>query len=635
MTSNLDGQILDNDWDHKSLTSSLEFRILDITWNNTSLTSVLKGLLFSFRSGTVLGLPWVCDSPIIGDDEEGHTLDFRQEFDATAKQPSETPMSSKRQRVQGPALDAAVETDFTSGDMKKKKRLLWKFTAVMPRPEELEGLVMRVPTLTLAADSKVSFETICRDLEHEFTRTDYGFVCECCECASPCSSCQFARGFHVCANRTQGRKWYRKGTLFNDVLDVQRVLFELHRKSLPLDLLESKAQEYVEAGHITSKQATEMLAIIVEQRGDTTIMNESQINDDGKGTNTAAHGEQTSKRLSTEELRTALAQREANLRRPTQITSTSSTDQWRIYAEICFSLQGDKDTAMFVQASAGAGKSYLLETICLWLLVRNTGFKACTPTGIAAANISVDGTDVVAATMHSLFGLDEELGTSLDFTQTRDPKVRALLDMRVLLIDEVSMMDIDAWGTIKNILAEIRLRRPGPMHVLMFGDLKQLPPATSKAPFIVDPVVKNTFAFRVLRENRRIVADEARTEELENYHNVLDDMGHGRATMRVKRFFIDAYVRAAFEKTQTATGVPLEGYTSIFTKRRHSNRWSKTTLKLKRPWLLSCDGCFSNCSCDFENFEGNVFDFADFENVFDFTHFENVFDFIAKRTKCS
>ncbi len=473
--------------------------------------------------------------------------------------------------------------DSNAGDAGEK--LLWKFAAVLPQPEELGNLVLRVPTLTLAADSKISFEKFCRDLEHEFTRTDYGLVCECCESAHPCSSCRFAVGFHACARAGEGRQWYRKGTLFNGALDVQRLLFDLQRKGLPLDkkkpnqiCLRDKIQEYVEGEHITSRQAEEMLAIMAEQQHDISVVNELQPNDESSGTAPAAQGERAGRRLSTEELRLALAQREENLRRPTQTTGTGSTDQWRIYSEICSLVQEDRDAAMFIQASAGGGKSYLLETVCLWCIVHKIPFKACAPTGIAAANVSIDGTDVTAATMHSLFGLDEEMGTTLDFTQTREPKVRALLDMRVLLIDEHSMMDVDCWNTIKNILAEIRSRRPGPVHVLMFGDLKQLPPATSKAPFIVDPAVHNTFAIRVLRENRRVVADEARREELENYHNVLDDMGHGRASLRVKRFLIDAYVRAALEKTQTATRVPLEGYTSIFTKRRHRDRWNRAVV---------------------------------------------------------
>ena len=55
---------------------------------------------------------------------------------------------------------------------------------------------------------------------------------------------------------------------------------------------------------------------------------------------------------------------------------------------------------------------------------------------------------------------------------------------------KVSMMDKDCWTTIKSLLSMVdHNRRPavqhsdtfGAMHVLLFGDFKQLPPATSKA----------------------------------------------------------------------------------------------------------------------------------------------------------
>ena len=78
-------------------------------------------------------------------------------------------------------------------------------------------------------------------------------------------------------------------------------------------------------------------------------------------------------------------------------------------------------------------------------------------------------------------------------------------------------MDSDAWNCIAGILSTVdHTRRPnanhdeddplGVLHVLLFGDFKQLPPATSKPPFIVVPWVVKCFDFRVLRQNRRIVA---------------------------------------------------------------------------------------------------------------------------------
>ena len=44
-----------------------------------------------------------------------------------------------------------------------------------------------------------------------------------------------------------------------------------------------------------------------------------------------------------------------------------------------------------VQASAGTGKSFLLETVYLWCIVHGKKAQACAPTGIAAANVEIAG----------------------------------------------------------------------------------------------------------------------------------------------------------------------------------------------------------------------------------------------------
>ena len=134
------------------------------------------------------------------------------------------------------------------------------------------------------------------------------------------------------------------------------------------------------------------------------------------------------------------------------------------------------------QASAGTGKSYLLSTIYLWCIVNGLNCKAAAPTGIAAANVEVEGTDVVATTLHALLELDAELQTKLDLAKLDHAKVAALMKLQVLLLDEVSMLDTDAWHAISSILSTIdHSRRPdaqdgdafGSLHVILFGDFKQ------------------------------------------------------------------------------------------------------------------------------------------------------------------
>ena len=102
------------------------------------------------------------------------------------------------------------------------------------------------------------------------------------------------------------------------------------------------------------------------------------------------------------------------------------------------------------------GKSFLLTTVFLWAIVNGLKCKAAAPTGIAAANIEIENTEVGAppvffirlhvsclrvevgaSTLHSLFDLGANYESKLDFTK-RHEKVVALLHMSLLLLDEVS-----------------------------------------------------------------------------------------------------------------------------------------------------------------------------------------------------
>ncbi len=85
-------------------------------------------------------------------------------------------------------------------------------------------------------------------------------------------------------------------------------------------------------------------------------------------------------------------------------------------------------------------------------------------------------------------------------------------------------------------------------------------PVKPQAPFVVLPFVTNMFDFRVLRENRRVVQDESRREEIEAFHEVLTDISLCRCTPAVRKFLVNAYVKGA--TIGSAERSPLEGNTA-------------------------------------------------------------------------
>jgi DNA helicase TIP49 (TBP-interacting protein) len=78
---------------------------------------------------------------------------------------------------------------------------------------------------------------------------------------------------------------------------------------------------------------------------------------------------------------------------------------------------------------------------------------------VDAANIEEPGTIVSASTLHNTFGFDGEYESKLDFNKTADQKVAELIALQLLLIDEVSMLDIDIRASsflpLRNILFNI------------------------------------------------------------------------------------------------------------------------------------------------------------------------------------
>ena len=87
---------------------------------------------------------------------------------------------------------------------------------------------------------------------------------------------------------------------------------------------------------------------------------------------------------------------------------------------------------------------------------------------------------------------------------------------------------------------------------------------------MVLPCIHETFDFRCLRQNRRVVKEQGREAELENFHQVLSDISMGIASNVVRQFVIDAYVKGA--RIGCAENCDFEGSTAVMTKRHQHAR---------------------------------------------------------------
>jgi len=159
--------------------------------------------------------------------------------------------------------------------------------------------------------------------------------------------------------------------------------------------------------------------------------------------------------MSRVELQEELTKREQQMR-TLNGQDNIETDQWRLYKEITAALERNTDALrLLLQASAGTGKSFLLETIYIWCVLHGHVVEACAPTGIAATRLCVRRTPVQAYTIHHLFALNVELESKLDPSKKEDERTVRLSRTTVLIIDEASMVDDPCWAAIKDQLTTV------------------------------------------------------------------------------------------------------------------------------------------------------------------------------------
>ena len=181
-----------------------------------------------------------------------------------------------------------------------------------------------------------------------------------------------------------------------------------------------------------------------------------------------------------------------------------------------------------VAAPAGYGKSQIIMAWLTYLQTQNPIPKwvVLAVTGVAASNAG-------GTTVHAFFRLRKNAPSGI-FT---DPEAQdELRDVVGLLIDEAFMADQDTVFEVIKICTQVPVRKPmrqpgalplfGYRHVLLFGDLRQLPPASSTPPFWASQTFQNNFEIFTLREDRR----HERDAEMRNLKELIAWGGHAHTT---------------------------------------------------------------------------------------------------------
>ncbi len=132
----------------------------------------------------------------------------------------------------------------------------------------------------------------------------------------------------------------------------------------------------------------------------------------------------------------------------------------------------------FLTGEPGSGKTYVLNRYIDWLMACDISVAVTASTGIAATHIG-------GTTIHSWAGIgarDTLTQYDLDSITTNEKTVRRVKKARVLIIDEISMLDGRVLDMVETVCRTIKQSGDsfGGMQVVLVGDFFQLPPIAGR-----------------------------------------------------------------------------------------------------------------------------------------------------------
>ncbi len=233
-------------------------------------------------------------------------------------------------------------------------------------------------------------------------------------------------------------------------------------------------------------------------------------------------------------------------------------------------LQAGKPKAVLLSGAAGVGKSRVIEAIaaCCVALFRDEGAFLCMAASAVAAGLLPGGT-----TIHSAFGATVGPSGNLRFRQTTAALRLKFSRIRLVVVDEVSMLNVKVYADIVDALAKLPLAgaaddAPYGGRLLVFaGDYGQLPSVKIPSVFTSSAFLAST-AHHLLTQNMR-QNDDA------NFASVLNRLRHGTCTPADTDLF----------RTRCVSSPNLLPPHAVYISSKNSTIEEATTLWLRRHFI--------------------------------------------------
>lgn len=261
-------------------------------------------------------------------------------------------------------------------------------------------------------------------------------------------------------------------------------------------------------------------------------------------------------------------------------------------------------TSIFLTGIPGSGKSYTLKQIIGYAKAASINIGITATTGSSAVLIN-------GKTIHSYLGIGlatkpaETLAKDVLNNKTQKYLVKRLRTLKLLIIDEISMMDAGLFDKISEYLSIIRNNKKpfGDVQLLLCGDLYQLPPINNG--FFFQSNIWPTMDMKIveLKQSQRHKSDQL-------FMNILNELRYGICTndtltvlknttnnvldsdiiptiLYTKNVDVDDYNNEQFEKLISAGEIPVT-FTTTYSNPPAEN-WAKS-LKIPTEVKL-CVGC--------------------------------------------